>query len=81
MLPRYRNEDGPLSIISTAALTSIFIILKLSGIVEWSWVAVTSPLWLPYALTVAIVFASATLTLILTLSISVGGSIMRRFKK
>ena len=34
----------------TIFLTIIFIILKLIGTIHWSWLWVTSPLWIPYAL-------------------------------
>jgi hypothetical protein len=30
-------------------LVLVFMILKVAGIVEWSWLAVTSPLWLWWA--------------------------------
>jgi len=36
-------------------LTLIFITLKLVGIVNWSWVWVLAPIWIPLALTVAII--------------------------
>lgn len=41
----------------------IFIILKLTHIVSWSWWWVTSPIWLPFI----IVFVPATLKLIIGL--------------
>lgn len=28
----------------------VFIILKITGLVEWSWIFVLSPLWIPVAL-------------------------------
>lgn len=35
-------------------LTSlIFMILKLTGVIDWSWWVVTMPLWLPYALVIS----------------------------
>ena len=34
----------------TGVLTIIFIVLKLIGIIEWSWVWVLSPLWIGFIL-------------------------------
>ena len=33
----------------------VFLVLKLTGVINWSWWWVTSPLWLPIAAAVAIV--------------------------
>jgi hypothetical protein len=33
----------------------VFLVLKLCGVIGWSWWWVTSPLWLPLALVVALV--------------------------
>ena len=30
-------------------LTIVFITLKLTGVIAWSWIWVLSPLWLPFA--------------------------------
>lgn len=35
----------------------IFLILKLTGNIDWSWWWVTSPLWIPLFLVLAILFA------------------------
>lgn len=35
----------------------IFLILKLTGNIDWSWWWVTSPLWIPLFLVFAILFA------------------------
>jgi len=31
-------------------LTIILIILKLSGVIHWSWLWVIAPIWIPYAI-------------------------------
>ncbi len=31
-------------------LTIVFIILKILGFIQWSWLWVLSPLWIPFAL-------------------------------
>ena len=33
----------------------VFLILKLTGVINWSWWWVTSPLWIPFAAAIAIV--------------------------
>lgn len=33
-------------------LTIVFIVLKLIGVIKWSWVWVLSPIWLPAALVI-----------------------------
>ena len=34
-------------------LTIVFIVLKLTKVIAWSWLWVTCPLWIPIALVVA----------------------------
>ena len=34
----------------TGLLTIVFIVLKLCGVIDWSWVWVLSPLWISVAL-------------------------------
>lgn len=41
-------------------LTIVFIVLKLVGIITWSWWAVLAPIWVPISM-VIIVFALALL--------------------
>jgi len=42
-------------ITATQLLTIVFIILKLTGVITWSWLWVLSPLWIPVVLIVIIV--------------------------
>lgn len=37
-------------------LTLIFVVLKLVGVISWSWVWVLSPMWITCGLTLIIVF-------------------------
>ena len=37
-----------------ALLTLLFIGLKLGGVIDWSWLWVLSPLWIPTALCIAV---------------------------
>lgn len=36
-------------------LTIVFIVLKLCGVINWSWIWVFSPIWISAALCVAII--------------------------
>ena len=45
-------------------LTIVFIILKLIGKIDWSWIWVLSPLWIPFAFTVGIFLIVALASLI-----------------
>lgn len=35
-------------------LTIVFIVLKLCGVIQWSWLWVLSPIWIPTALAITI---------------------------
>lgn len=37
-------------------LTIVFIVLKLTGYIVWSWIWVLSPLWIPLGLLLSIMF-------------------------
>ena len=37
-------------------LTLIFVVLKLVGVLSWSWVWVLSPMWITYVLFLLLVF-------------------------
>lgn len=37
-------------------LTIVFIVLKLCAVIDWSWWLVLSPLWIPIALVLCIIF-------------------------
>jgi hypothetical protein len=39
----------------TGLLTVAFIVLKLCGIISWSWLWVLSPLWIGIAIVIAII--------------------------
>lgn len=43
----------------------VFLVLKLTGTIDWSWWWVTSPLWIPLVLTVAILSVIGLIALIL----------------
>lgn len=45
-------------------LFAVFLTLKLTGVVDWSWWLVTAPLWLPIAFTVGFLLAVGLVALI-----------------
>jgi len=49
-----------------SALTITFIILKLTGHIEWAWVWVLSPMWIPLALLAVLMVFVGILKLIYT---------------
>jgi len=42
-----KKSSGGIGLAGT--LTIIFVILKLTGVISWSWLWVLSPLWIPTA--------------------------------
>lgn len=40
----------------TGVLAILFIGLKLTGVIQWSWLWVLSPLWLPWAVVLVVAF-------------------------
>jgi len=48
----------------TAVLFIVFLILKLTGEIDWSWWWVTSPLWLPVAAVIGLFLLGTVLLLI-----------------
>ncbi len=57
------NTGGGLSL--TAVLFVVFLVLKLTGNIDWSWWWVTSPLWIPLAFFVSIVVLVFTIFMLL----------------
>lgn len=56
------NASGGLGI--GGALLILFIALKLTGVINWSWWWVTSPIWIPLALILLIVFGGALIVML-----------------
>lgn len=46
-------------------LTLIFVVLKLVGVIEWSWIWVFSPIWIPIALCFVIIVPIVIIAIIL----------------
>ena len=51
--------------VSLPMITLILVILKLTGAIDWSWVWVTSPIWIPIALVFFILAVALGVVLIL----------------
>ena len=47
-----KAKQGGLGIVSV--LTIVFIVLKLLGVIRWSWIWVLSPIWISAVLAVAV---------------------------
>jgi hypothetical protein len=56
----------------TTTLFLIFLILKLTETIDWSWWWVTSPLWITFFLTFLLIFL---VFLIVTIALFFGGSL------
>lgn len=46
----------------TGLLTIVFIVLKLTNVINWSWLWVLSPVWIEIALVIAIVLIGLGVT-------------------
>ena len=51
--------------VSLPIVALVLIILKLTGVIDWSWVWVTSPIWIPIALVLFILFVALGVVVIL----------------
>jgi hypothetical protein len=51
--------------VSLPLITLILVILKLTGVIDWSWVWITSPIWIPIALVFFILTVALGVVLIL----------------
>ena len=49
------NRKSSGGIIFLGALLIAFIVLKLCGIIKWSWLWVLSPLWLPVMISIILI--------------------------
>ena len=49
-----KAKQGGLGIVSV--LTIVFIVLKLLGVIRWSWIWVLSPIWISAVIVVAVFF-------------------------
>lgn len=50
-----KTKQGGLGIVSV--LTIIFVVLKLLGVIRWSWIWVLSPIWISAVIVAAVLSA------------------------
>ena len=50
-----KNKNITVRGLSSTLLLIAFIVLKLCHVIEWSWLWVLSPLWIPLALSIIII--------------------------
>jgi uncharacterized protein (DUF983 family) len=62
-MTKIKSSDG---ISFSTVLFLIFLVLKLTKVIDWSWLWVTSPLWIPLGI-VLIILAIIGLVLLLSL--------------
>ena len=48
----------------SGVLTVVFVVLKLVGVINWSWVWVLSPLWISISLSIVIITAAVIIMLL-----------------
>lgn len=49
-----------------AILFIVFLVLKLTSVINWSWLWVTSPLWIPFALCIVLILIYTIITIFVT---------------
>ncbi len=58
------NKKSNSGLSLTAVLFIVFLVLKLTGNIDWSWWWVTSPLWMPFAILLGLFFIVVLLIVI-----------------
>lgn len=66
-----RNNTATVYIALCGLLDITTIVLKLTGVVNWSWLWVLAPIWIPTAITIAIIVI--VLVVILVRELTKGG--------
>lgn len=51
-----KNTNQAFTTVTVAAFV-VFTVLKLTGVIAWSWWWVTAPIWIPFLLAVIVVMA------------------------
>lgn len=64
------NGNASSGIEICGVLLIVFIVLKLCGVIKWSWIWVLSPLWIP-VLVAVLAFVFATLFAVLVFALAV----------
>lgn len=58
------NKKSNSGLSLTAVLFIVFLVLKLTGNIDWSWWWVTSPLWMPFVILLGLFFIVVLLIVI-----------------
>ena len=66
MKVRHTSSEGGISFFGL--LTIVFITLKLIGTIDWSWIWVLSPIWIPIALVFLILLIQLTIAALSSVS-------------
>jgi hypothetical protein len=45
-----------ISLSGSSTLFTVFLVLKLVGVINWSWWWITAPLWIPFSIGLLLVF-------------------------
>lgn len=61
---RNRNSSGSSGLGTLGVLQVVFVVLKLCGLIDWSWWAVLIPLWIDLALIALIITVGVIVTLV-----------------
>ena len=64
------SKEKQVTVINSSILTVLFVVfltLKLTGNIDWSWWWVTSPLWLPLVILIGFVTLIITVGIILVI--------------
>ena len=61
----YKIEDSKTGSGVTGALFIVFLVLKLTGVIDWSWWWVTSPIWSPVVIAIGLAIILLIFTLIM----------------
>ena len=65
----------------TGVLFVVFLVLKLTGNIDWSWWWVTSPLWIPAVFLLCIVFGAILVIMLLLIFGFSPDDLKKRFEK
>ena len=61
------RSDGAGGIGVCSLLGVAFVVLRLCGVIDWSWWWVTSPLWIPFAVVVSVLIGAIAVGLSLAI--------------
>lgn len=59
--------------ISGFTITLIFLILKLTHVIEWAWIWIFSPIWIPLAIGLAVLLLYYFMVLIVAIVAAIRG--------